>query len=444
MTEVVDFPVKPEARDYLARFARDAGEPAWLASRRQQAMTRFAELGFPSRRSENWRYLDLQPLERQPLLPARLAGRPETAALVERVAALSLSNVRARLVLVDGRFAPDLSNVPEQTGGWFGTIAQAMRERSDLAEAAIAEISEEATQPFAALNAAFFADGYILSLEPGVALDEPIEIVHLASGSSEASFHTRSLAMLGAGSRATILETYAGPTPRSARYWRNDVLAARLADGAVLHRAITVEEAPDALHFGHIDATLAAGSTLAGFALLLGGRRVRHEAHVRMAGQAASCRLDGAFLVSNNEEANIVTIVDHAAPGGQTTELVKGVASGRGHGAFQGCMIVREGAQKTDASQQSRNLIIGRRAVIDTKPELEIYADDVKCSHGATVGDLDAASLFYLQARGIPPEEARRMLIEGFLREAVEEIEDGAVREHLLGRLGRHLGKLEE
>ncbi len=232
--------------------------------------------------------------------------------------------------------------------------------------------------------------------------------------------------------------------PARRRYWRNDVLAARLAEGAVLHRAVAVEEAPDALHFGHLDATLAANARLAGFALLLGGRRVRHEAHVRMTGEAARCRLDGAFLVAGNDEANIVTMVDHAAPGGQTSELVKGVAAGRGHGAFQGCMIVREGAQKTDASQQSRNLIIGRRAVIDTKPELEIYADDVKCSHGATVGDLDAASLFYLRARGIPPEEARRMLIEGFLREAVEQIEDGAVREHLLGRLGRHLGKLEE
>jgi Fe-S cluster assembly protein SufD len=186
---------------------------------------------------------------------------------------------------------------------------------------------------------------------------------------------------------------------------------------------------------------------LAGFALLLGGRRVRHEAHVRMAGAAARCRHDGAFLVGGNDEANIVTVVDHAAPGGQTSELVKGVAADRGHGAFQGCVVVREGAQKTDAAQQSRNLIIGRRAVIDTKPELEIYADDVKCSHGATVGDLDESALFYLRARGIPADEARRMLIEGFLREAVEEIGDRIMREHLLGRLadrlGRRLGTVE-
>ena len=440
MTEIVDFPVKPEARDYLARFARDAGEPGWLASRRQQAMTRFAELGFPSRRGESWRYLDLRPLEQTPLLPAVPPARADLAGLRERVAALALSGAGARLVLVDGRFAPELSRLPPQRGVWFGAIAKAMRERADLAEIAVTEISGEAAQPFAALNAAFFADGYVLSLEPGVTLDAPVEIVHLASGASEASFHTRSLVTLGIGSRASVIETYAG----EGRYWRNDVVTARLAAGAVLRRAIAVEEAPEALHFGHLDATLASHATLAGFALLLGGRRVRHEANVRLAGEAGRCRLDGAFLVGGNDEANIVTAVDHAAPGGQTTELVKGVATDRGHGAFQGCMVVREGAQKTDASQQSRNLIIGRRAVIDTKPELEIYADDVKCSHGATVGDLDEASLFYLRARGIPPEEARRMLIEGFLCEAVEEIEDGAVREHLLGRLGRHLGKLKE
>src|SRR3954449_8133213 len=154
MTEVVDFPVKPEARDYLARFARDAGEPGWLAARRQQAMTRFAELGFPSRRSESWRYLDLQPLERTPLLPARPAASPDLASLRERVDALGLPGAAARLVLVDGSFIAELSHLPPQPGIWFGAIARAMRERPDLAEAAAAEISGEAGQPFAALNAA--------------------------------------------------------------------------------------------------------------------------------------------------------------------------------------------------------------------------------------------------------------------------------------------------
>ena len=437
MTAVVDFPVKPEARDYLARFARDASEPGWLASRRQQAMTRFAELGFPSHRSEQWRYLDLQPLERQPLLPPHAAARPDAAALRERLGALSLPGAASRIVLVDGRFAAELSRLERREGVWLGGMAQAMQKRPDLVRTAVEEVAGEAGEPFAALNTAFFADGYVLSIEPGVTLDRPIEIVHFASGAGAASFHTRSLVVLGEGSRASLLETHAG----EGRYWRNDVVSVRLADGAALSRAVAVEEGAEAVHLAHLDAILGAGSGFAGFALLLGGRRARHQAHVRMQGAAARCRLDGAFLVGGSDETNIVATVDHAAPGGQTGELVKGVAFDRGHGAFQGCMVVREGAQKTDARQLSRNLIIGRRAAIDTKPELEIYADDVKCSHGATVGDLDEAALFYLRARGISPEEARRMLIDGFLREAVEGIEDRAVREHLLGRLTEHLGR---
>src|SRR5581483_12477199 len=228
MTEVIDFPVKPEARSYLARFARNAAEPGWLAARRQQAMTRFAELGFPSRRGESWRYFDLQPLERQPLLPARPNGRLDAAVIREAIE--PLPGAGARFVFVDGRFAADLSHLPRRDGVWFGALPEAMRARPDLAETAAAEISGEAGQPFAALNAAFFADGYVLALEPGAVLDAPIEVVHFASGSSAASFHTRSLIALGAGSRASVVETYAGLATSSGRYWRNDVLAARLGE----------------------------------------------------------------------------------------------------------------------------------------------------------------------------------------------------------------------
>jgi Fe-S cluster assembly protein SufD len=438
MSAVVDFPVKPEARDYLACFARDAGEPGWLAARRQQAITHFAELGFPSRRSESWRYLDLQPLQQRPLMPARARGDGDDAALRERVAALALPGDGSRLVLVDGCLAPALSHLVAADGMWFGTMAEAIRDRPELVRGVIEEAAAGAAGPFAALNAAFFSDGYLLDVAPGVVRDDPIEIVHLASGAA-ASFHTRSLIRLGAGSSAAILEIHLG----EGRYWRNDVVTIRLAERADLRRTLVVEEAAEAVHMTQFDAVLATNARLAGFALLLGGRRVRHEASVRMAGAGARCRLDGAYVVTGNDEANIVTAVDHAAPGGQTRELIKGVAAESGHGAFQGRVIVREHAQQTDAHQLSRNLLIGRRAAIDTKPELEIYADDVKCSHGASVGDLDEAALFYLRARGIPGEEARHMLIDGFLREAVEGVEDLAVRTHLLRRLAARLTMLE-
>lgn len=431
MSAVVDVPVKPEARPYLDAFRGTAGEPAWLARLREQGMSRFAELGFPSRRSEAWRYLDLRALAAHPLLPS-VMGQPMGVP-----AGLALAAAGARLVLVDGRFAPELSRLDLPAGAWLGSTQAAIAERPELARSLAAD---PGAQPFAALNAAFFADGFVLDVAPGAALAAPVQIVHLASGAGDASLHTRSLINLGAGARATILETFAG----SGRYWRNDVAAWRLGEGAALTRVALVEEGDDAVHLGEVTATLAARAGLVAFVLLLGGGTVRHEAAVTLAGDHASCRIDGAFLVAGREEANIVTAIDHRAVGGTTGELVKGAAAGRAHGAFQGGITVREGAQQTDARQVSRNLILGRRAAIDTKPELEILADDVKCAHGASVGELDEAALFYLRSRGIPTEAARRLLVEGFLREPVDGIADPAIRELLLRRLAARLGRLEE
>ena len=295
-------------------------------------------------------------------------------------------------------------------------------------------------RPFASLNAAFFADGFVLDVAPGVALKRPVEIVHLSDDDTGGSLHTRSLVVAGRGSRATLVESYTGV----GEYWRNDVVELRLGAGSELARVTLVEEGSEALHFGEISATLDEASRLSSFLLLLKGRTVRHEATVRSEGERSHCELNGAFLLSGRQEANILTTVDHAAPGGETREVFKGVATGRAHGAFQGRITVRPGAQKTDAHQLSRNLVLGPRAAIDTKPELEIYADDVKCSHGAAVGDLDEAALFYLRARGIPSDEARRMLIEAFALEAVELVEQAVLREHLQARLVRRLATLEE
>lgn len=445
MSAVIDFPVRPEAQPYIDAFDRGAGavEPDWLVRDRRRGLSRFAELGFPSRKSESWRYLDLRPLEKQPLLPAYAARQPDEADLRERLTALSLPERARRLVLVDGRFAPGLSIMEPRDGLWLGSMAEALRERPDLVRPVIEADADAVAHPFAALNTAFFADGFVLEVGRGVEIERPIEIVHLASGATAASLHTRSLVVLGAGSRANLLEIYAGPGASAPAYWRNDIVALRLAEDAELTRAVLVEESAEALHLAQTDAILAPGARLAGFALLLRGRRLRHEASIAIDGEGAQCRFDAAYVATGSDETNIVTEIDHRAPGGHSSELIKGVAADRAHGAFQGRIIVREHAQKTDAHQLSRNLIIGERAVIDTKPELEIYADDVKCSHGASVGDLDEAALFYLRARGISAEEARRMLIDGFLREAVETVEDLAIRTHLLRHLARRLTDLE-
>jgi Fe-S cluster assembly protein SufD len=245
---------------------------------------------------------------------------------------------------------------------------------------------------------------------------------------------------LGAESRARLIEIFAG----EGRYWRNDVTVVQLAAGAALDRVALVEEADEAFHLAALGASIGSAARFTSFDLLLGGRTVRREAVVRSEGEGGHCGLYGGFLASDRQQTNIVTTVEHLALRGETREIFNGVAAGRAHGAFQGRITVRPGAQKVDAHMLSRNLLLGARAAIDTKPELEIFADDVKCSHGAAVGDLDEAALFYLLTRGIPRAEARHMLIEAFIREAVEIVEPAAMREHLLDRLGRRLAALEE
>lgn len=444
MSTIVDFPVKPEARPYLEAFGheRHESDPEWLLGYRKRSIARFAELGFPSRRSEAWRYLDLRALEGKPMLPsAAPPKKTDRGSLRAQLAGIGFPGAAHRLVIVDGLVAPELSFVEGLPAGvWLGSMAEALSRRSDLVRSGFEAPGIDPARSFAALNAAFFYDGFVLDVGPGIALDQPIEIVQLSSGEGGASLHTRSLVSVAAGSRVSILETFAG----GGDYWRNDVVELRLAAGAELARATLVEEDADALHFGEVLATLDGDSRLSDFVLLLGGRTIRREMTVRCEAEGTRSELNGAFLLSGRQEANILTTVDHAAPGGETRETFKGVAADRSHGAFQGRITVRPGAQKVDAHQMSRNLVLGPRAAIDTKPELEIFADDVKCSHGATVGDLDEAALFYLRARGIPNEEARRMLIEAFAREAVELVEDAALRDHLLSRLARRLANLEE
>ncbi|MBV9202861.1 MAG: Fe-S cluster assembly protein SufD [Alphaproteobacteria bacterium] len=441
MSAVVDFPVKPEARPYLEAFGRDRrrGDPAWLRGYRRRSLARFAELGFPSRRSEAWRYIDLRQLEQRPMLPTARPTPVVTSALATQLAEIGLAEPSYRLVLVDGKFAPELSSLDQLPSTVrLGSIAAAIAERPDLVRSALEAQSPD--RPFASLNAAFFAGGFVLDIAPGIALERPVEILHLAAGDAAGALYTRSLVVAGQDSRATVVESFAG----SGDYWRNDVIELRLGAGSELTRVTFVAEGVDALHFGETLARLDEASRLSGFVLLAGGRTVRHDVTVRSEGAGSRCDLNGVFLLSGRQEANILTTVDHRAPGGETREVFKGVATGHAHGAFQGRITVRPGAQKVDAHQLSRNLVLSPRAAIDTKPELEIYADDVKCSHGAAIGDLDEAALFYLRARGISNNEARRMLIEAFAQEAVDLIEQAPLREHLRSRLTRRLATLEE
>src|SRR5260370_42344889 len=327
VSAVVDFPVKPEARPYLEAFGRDRhkNDPDWLAGYRNRSLARFAEQGFPSRRSEAWRYVDLRSLELRPMLPAGGETAVVTSAVRAQLAEIGLAEPAYRLVLVNGSFAPELSRLDHLPPGvWLGPMAAAIAERPDLVRAGLE--AQSLDRAFASLNAAFFADGFVLDVAPGVALERPVEIVHLSDDNTGCSLHTRSLVVAGRDSRAALVENYAG----LGEYWRNDVVELRLGAGSELARVTLVDEAAEALHFGETLATLDAASRLSSFVLLLGGRTVRHEATIRSEGQRSRCYLNGAFLLSGRQEANILTAVDHVAAGGETREIFKGVAPRRG------------------------------------------------------------------------------------------------------------------
>jgi Fe-S cluster assembly protein SufD len=424
-----------ETAPYRAAFDAQprAGEPSWLAERRRTAIARFEALGLPSRRDEAWRFSDLKPLRGAAFTPAVgvVADLPDLRPWF-------YPHKTHRIVLVDGRLVPDAAkHASLPRGAYLAGTAQTIAEEPALIAPALTETDTLGAQPFAALNAALFGDGFVLVLEPGVVLDHPIEIVHLGKAPQHAS-HLRNFVQLGEGSHATLIETFLG----GADHWTNAVDIIELGANAVLRHGILQDEASSAIHLGQARARLARGARYESFNLSLGGGLARHEIFVSLSGEGAACGLLGANLLRGTQESTIATFVDHEAPGCATREYFKCVADERAHGVFLGRIAVRPDAQKTDANQLNKNLLLSPRANVDTKPELEILADDVKCSHGATVGDLDEQALFYLEARGIPADEARRMLIEAFAADAIDQIEDdAAMRDFFSIHLRRWLGR---
>ena len=422
--------VKPEAAPYLDLRRGDPGEPEALRRLRDRAAARFAELGFPTRRDEAWRFNDLRPLAAETFALAD----PDLVTGASQLYALGADTVR--LVLVNGRISPELSRVGALPPGvWLASLKDTLAARPELVEPHLDQGEAGGRQPFAALNAALFADGFVLALDPAAVLDRPLEVIHWGQAPKPAAIHSRSLILAGAGSRATVLESFAG----KGRTWQNPVTIVRVGEGAQLRHYKLQDENPQGLHIALARVSLAAKACYDSFVLMLGGRLARHEALVSIDGANATCALNGAYMARGQQEQTVATFVDHAAPSSTTTEVVKGVVEQRAHGVFQGKILVRREAQKTDARQLNKNLLLSTRAAVDTKPELEIFADDVKCSHGATVGDLDERALFYLRSRGIEESAARRMLIEAFAVDALDLVEDEAVRTFLDTHLHRWL-----
>ncbi|HKY33606.1 MAG TPA: Fe-S cluster assembly protein SufD [Candidatus Polarisedimenticolia bacterium] len=428
------------AERYLDRFERMAsGATAapWLAGVRRKAIERFAEMGFPTTRQEEWRYTSVAPIAsgsfEHPLPQPAGADAGAHAAAVD--AAPFGGWGETRLVFVDGLFAPALSRAGRQAQGV--TVAPLAAGASERTAGMLAGVAGWTDRPFTALNTALFQDGAVVAVPAGRAVEEPIQIVFHSSGRPVAA-HPRCLIVLGKGAQATVVECYSGE--EGGVRFVNAVTEIVLEEGASARHYRIQREPLSSCHVGTVEARLGRSATLAGMAVSLGGRLSRVDIVAVLAGEGAACTLDGLYVLKGDQHCDHHTVIDHAAPHGTSRELYKGVLAGRSRGVFDGTVIVRKDAQKTDSRQENRNLLLSSEALVDTKPTLQILADDVRCTHAATIGRMDEQSLFYLRSRGLDPAAARLVLISAFVSDVAGRIGVRPLREGLGALLAEELG----
>jgi len=408
---------------YSALFARreSAGLPAWLPPLQRAAHSRFAELGFPTRRDEEWRFTDIRPIAEVPFRPA--SGGADAGALAAEFGFGGL----AQIVFVDGRYAPELSSIDELPGGAkVVPLSGALRSHAALLEPHLGRYAAFEREPFVALNTALFAEGAFLHVPRGVAMAEPIHILYLATEDG-AMITPRTLIVADEGSQATVVESYAGSG--TAVTFTNAVTEVAVAERAFVDHYKLQREGDRAFHIAQMKVNLKAQSVFSSHSITLGAAIARNDVTAYLGGRHIECTLNGLYLGHGSRLIDNHTAIDHAMPDCGSHEVYKGILDGRSRGVFNGKIFVREDAQKTDAKQTNRTLLLSEDAQINTKPQLEIFADDVKCTHGATVGQLNAEQLFYLRTRGIALDEARAILIYAFAGDIVNRIKVPALRE---------------
>jgi Fe-S cluster assembly protein SufD len=408
-----------------------AGGPVWLDTLRRRGERVFAETGLPSRRQEAWKYTDLGPARAIPFRPASGADARAPAVVPQWPTAAGMSDPVCRLVFVCGRLRPDLSVQTDGVPGvTIGSLVEMLASDGTGIEPLLGQIAGIDGQPLSALNTSRIEDGCLIRIGVGHELRRPIEIVHLGgAGEEPLMFQPRALIVLQEGAAATIFERHVGIG--NADYFANGVTEVDLAAGTRLRHYKLQTESEQAWHLSTTAVRLGRDAAYESFVLSLGGRLARNEIAVSLPEPGATCTLAGAYLIRGRQHCDTTTRVDHMARDTACREIFKGVIDDAGRGVFQGTIVVHPGAVKTDARQQSRALLLSDAAEADQKPELEIYADDVKCSHGAAAGQLDQEALFYLRSRGIDETQARQLLIEGFLGEAFETIAHEEIRSAL-------------
>jgi Fe-S cluster assembly protein SufD len=397
-----------------------------VADRRRQAFEAYERAGLPHRRIEDWKYTDLRVLMRD-VLP--LAAAPDAATMKRAGAALKLHAIRGvrRLVLVDGVFAPKLSEIADLEKGLGIRTLREVLEAGDTALHALL-FAPENSDSMVALNSAMMTDGLVIEVADGAVLATPLHIVHIASGAAPAAMFTRSLLKIGKAASATLVESYIAADGAKA-YQVHDSLVVSIGDGARLDHVRLIEDGREAFNISSAVLRLGAHAHFNAFGMTSGASVSRYQAVIAFAGEGSKVETNGVNLLNGRQHADTTLFLDHAVPNCASREIFRAVVDDRGHSVFQGRIIVRPQAQKTDAKMMTRALLLSDEAEADNKPELEIFADDVTCGHGATTGALDESLLFYLRARGLSENEAQALLIQAFVGEAIESIANDALRE---------------
>lgn len=421
-------------RNYLEAFhqlgANAARQPAWLRALRERGFARFCEVGFPTTRNEDWRFTNVNAIAQTPFQLARDA-RQSGAVYGDTLDACRIPGAACHLVFVNGRFASELSelgSLPE--GVRVGSLAQEIAEHGASLESHLGRYLNIERDAFAALNTAFIEDGAYVYLPRRTVLEAPIYFLFISIPTQHPEMtNPRNLIVAEAETQASIVEDYV--SLGSGVSFSNAVTELVAGDGAVLSHYLLEREDRQAFNVSTLRTQQGRSANVSSHSVLLGGGLVRNNVHPVLAGEGGECLINGLFIGNGRQHMDNYMLVEHASPHCSSRQFYNGILDGHSHGVFHGRIIVHKDAQKTDAKQTNRNLLLSDDAQIDTKPQLEIYADDVKCTHGATIGQVEENALFYLRSRGIDESSARSLLLLAFANECLDRMKCRPVRDYL-------------
>jgi Fe-S cluster assembly protein SufD len=436
-------PVAEKLQPWLAAIEqRPQGGPRWLQDLRDRAASRFVALGFPTVRDEEWRFTNISPIANSEFRIA--APAPVTAA---ELASVPYADVPFRLVIVNGRFSAELSQLTGLPAGVrAGSLGAAVTTHAEVVQRYFGQFADFNARSLIALNTALAGDGAYVYIPEGIVLEQPLEILYLSAGADQPEMsQLRTLIFAGERSQSRIVETYA--SLRGGTYFTNAVTEVFVGENAHLDHYKVQQEHVDAFHIGSIFVNAQRAATFSSHSFSLGGRIVRNDVNAVLDGDGAEVTLNGLYLADGERLVDNHTEIDHAKPHCPSHEVYKGILGGKARAVFNGKIIVRQDAQKTNAKQTNRALLLSDDASINTKPQLEIFADDVKCTHGAAIGQLDDDAIFYLRARGLTYFEARDMLIHAFAGEILDQVQveplKRALEAELYAQLAKDLAELD-